>query len=217
VRVSRAVTGQIKVGQMEAAVATAAEAASLVGRHGGEVRFFIASASGDQVNQTLFSTQYASPVAMGAAFDAMHNDPELQAFGLRMQGILSPTVVMSTTMAIELPTGHEPKPGRGSILEVHASKPRPGRMQEFLAQGKEICEFVEAHGAVNAQVVQLTFAGTQSGITACGWEVENWTAHAHLGQAWFSDAGVDLQARAVARDAPAVALSSTLLNEVRLS
>jgi hypothetical protein len=216
-RVSRAVTGQIKEGQMEAAVASATEAASLVARHGGEVRFFIASASGEQVNQTLFSTQYDSPMAMGAAFDAMHHDPELQAFGLRMQGLVSPTVITSTTMAVELPTGHEPKPGRGAILEVHASKPRRGRIKEFLEQGREICEFVEAHGAVNAQVVQLTFAGTSSGITACGWEVENWTSHAELSQAWFTTVGVDLQRRALAPDAPAAALSSTLLSEVHLS
>ena len=81
-RVFTSTIGKVKDGQLEAAVGIAAEAAKLVGRHGGDVRFYVAGA-GAEINSTLFSIEYESPEALGRAFDALNGDAELQAFATR--------------------------------------------------------------------------------------------------------------------------------------
>ena len=48
-------------GQLEAAIATAGEAAKLLSSTGGDIRFFLASAAGEEVNGTVFSIEYESP------------------------------------------------------------------------------------------------------------------------------------------------------------
>ena len=106
---------------MEGVVATAGEAAKLVGRHGGDVRFFLAGA-GEEVNSTLFSIEYESPEALGRAADALGADAELQAFVTRLSGPNSPTVITSQSMGMEVPIGRTPKPGTGSLLEAHTSR-----------------------------------------------------------------------------------------------
>jgi len=213
-RVSQSVIGQVKEGRMEQAIGMSSEAAKLVGRHGGEVRLFLATAAGEQVNTTLFSIEYESPEAMGRAFDAMSADAEVQALTLKLHDPASPTVLTSVSMVMELPIGHEPKAGRGSLLEVHVSRIVPGRAEEALSQAADVCAFVEANGAVNARLLQLTYAGMASGLTSLVWELENWQAQAHLGGAWFSDAGLALQARANTPDAPAMPVSSALYSDV---
>ena len=70
-------TARVAGGQLDAAIAGAADAAKVVGSHGGDVRLFLAVTAGEQVDSTLFSVEYDSPEALGAAFDAMNTDPEL--------------------------------------------------------------------------------------------------------------------------------------------
>ncbi len=216
-RVSNVVTAMVKGGQVEAAVAAAIEAAGLVGRHGGDVHFYMASVAGEQANTTVFSVEYESPEALGAAFDAMNQDADIQAFTMRLNGPDSPSAITSTSMTMELPLGREPKPGQGGILEVHLGKPNPGRMEEVLAEAAEVCAFVEANGAVNARLQQLTYAGMSSGMTAFTWEVENMAAHARLGEAWFSDAGLAIQAKTMTANPASVSLSSTLYTRIPLA
>lgn len=216
VRVSQSTIGQVKDGQLEGAVALAAEAAKLVGRHGGDVRFFIAAAAGEQVNSTLFSIEYESPEALGQAFDAMGEDAEMQAFMPRVNGPKSPTVITAQSMAMVLPIGRDPKPGQGNILEVHTGRINPGRVEQFLGEAAEVCAFVEANGAVNARALQLTYAGMASGMTALTWELENMRAQAALGSAWFSDAGLALQAKMMTADPASVPVASALYSAIPL-
>ena len=82
-RVFNSTIGRVKDGQLEAAVGVAAEAAKVVGRHGGDIRFYVAGA-GAEINSTLFSIEYESPEALGRAFDALGADTEVQAFMARV-------------------------------------------------------------------------------------------------------------------------------------
>ena len=214
-RVFNSTIGKVKDGQMEAAVGVAGEAAKLVGRHGGDVRFFMAGA-GAEINSTLFSIDYESPEALGRAFDALGEDAELQAFMARVNGPDSPTVLTAQAMGMELPLGRTAKAGKGGVLEVHTSRLNPDRMEEGLSQAAEVCEFVEANGAVNARLLQLTYAGLGSGLTVLTWEVENMQAHARLGTAWFTDAGLALQAKSMTANPASVQVSSELWNEIPL-
>lgn len=115
-RVFHSTNGKVQGGQLEAAIAAAAEAAKLLGSHGGDIRFFLAGAAGEDVNGTLFSQEYESPEALGAAFDALGDDAELQALLSRLSAPGSPTMLTSQSMGIEMPLGRTPKAGRGNIL-----------------------------------------------------------------------------------------------------
>jgi hypothetical protein len=206
-------TARVEGGQLDAAIAGAADAAKVVGRHGGDVRFFLAIAAGEQVESTLFSVEYDSPDAMGKAFDAMNTDPELHRIRTQATG----STQTSASMGMELPTSHTPTPGRGSIIELHVSNVKPGRMAEFLGDCAEVCAFVEANGAVNARVLQLTYAGMSSGLTSLIWEHESMAAHARSAAAWFTDKGLELQAKGPgAADGPGVTVASMLYSEIPL-
>ena len=89
-------------------------------------------------------------------------------------------------------------------------------MEEAISQSAEICEFVEANGAVNARLLQLTYAGLASGMTAFTWEVESMQAHARLASAWFSPAGLALQAKSMTANPASMQVSSELWNAIPL-
>ena len=171
-RVNNTVISQVKDGRIEEAVGVGMEAAKLVGRHGGEVRAFLSTAAGEQVDTILFTMEYESPEELGRAMDALAADSELQAFVARISAPGSASVITSQSMGMELPI-RTPKAGRGNILEVHTSKVHPGRLEEFLSDAVEVCEFAESNGAVNARVIQLTYAGLASGMVAFCWELES--------------------------------------------
>jgi hypothetical protein len=215
-RVFFSTIGNVKDGNMEGAAAVAGEAAKLVGSHGAEARFFLATAAGEQVNSTLFVMEFDSTEAMGKAFDELSGDVELQAFMTRLNGPGSPTVITSQSMGFEVPTGRTPKPGRGAVVDIHTLRIVPGRMEEVISQSAEICDFVEANGAVNARLIQLSYAGLSSGLAALVWEQENMSANARLGSAWFSKAGLALQAKSMTANPASVMLSSSLWSEIPL-
>jgi hypothetical protein len=215
-RVFHSTNGKVQGGQLEAAVASATEAAKLLSPHGGEIRFFMTLAGGEDVNGTLFSQEYESPEALGTAFDALGDDPELQALLSRLSAPGSPTVITSQSMGIEMPLGRTPKAGRGSILEVHTSHINPGRSEDAITEAAEVCAFVEENGAVNARCIQLTYAGMASGMVALVWEHENMAAQARTGSAWFTDAGVALQMRSMGAAPATTRVTSALYNEVPL-
>jgi ribose 5-phosphate isomerase A len=54
----------------------------------------------------------------------------------------------------------------GSLLKADNCLGNPGRMEEVISQSVDVCDFVEANGAVNARLIQLTYAGLGSGSTA---------------------------------------------------
>jgi hypothetical protein len=207
---------KVQGGQIEAAIAAAAEAAKLLGSHGGDIRFFLAGAAGEDVNGTLFSQEYESPEALGAAFDALGDDTELQALLSRLSAPGSPTVLTSQSMGMEMPLGRAPNAGRGSILDVHTSRINPGRAEDVITEAAEVCEFVEKNGAVNARCIQLTYAGMASGMVALIWEHENMATQARAGAAWFTDAGVALQMRSMGEAPATTRVSSAPYTEVPL-
>lgn len=216
-RVFYSTIGRVRDGRLEEVAALAGEGAKLIGRHGGDVRFLLAGPCGDDANTTVFSIEYDSLEAQGRAFDELASDVELQAFMTRVNGPGSPTAIVNQSMGIELPIGRSPAPGRGSVVVVNTVRVVPGRMPEAMALAAQACEFAEAHGAVNARALQLTYAGIASGTCALTWELENMLAEARLSEAWMSDpAGAALAAKSDAPDAATVRLSSGLYSEIPL-
>jgi hypothetical protein len=150
------------------------------------------------------------------ASDALNEDTELQALLNRLNAPGSPIVITSQSMGMEMPIGRTPKAGRGSILEVHTLHVTPGRVEDAIAEAAEVCAFVEANGAVNARLIQLTYAGLASGLMALTCEHENMRAHARAGEAWFSDAGQALQMKSMGAAPATTRVMSGLYNEVPL-
>jgi hypothetical protein len=200
-------------GQLDTAIATAADAAKVVGAHGGDVRLFYPLAAGEQVDTTLFTVEYDSVETMAAAFDELNRDPEVHR--LRTLAASGGTQT-STSMSIEVPTAHAPGGGRGSVFEVHVVEVVPGRVEHALADAADVCDFVEANGAINARVVQLAYSGRSSGQLAMFWEHEDMAGNARLSAAWFGETGLKLQARSTGAHAPTTRLGSYLYNEVPL-
>lgn len=215
-RVFHTTNGKVQGGQLEAAIAVAGEAAKLLSPTGGEIRFFLASAAGEEVNGTVFSIEYESPEALAEASDALADNIELQALLSRLNAPGSPTLITSQSMGMEMPIGRTPKAGRGSILEVHTLHLTPGRIEDAIADAAEVCAFVEANGAVNARLIQLTYAGIASGLMALTCEHENMRAHARTGAAWMSDAGMALQMKTMGATPATTRVMSGLYTEVPL-
>jgi hypothetical protein len=216
-RVFHSTNGKVQGGQLEGAIAAAGEAAKLLSSTGGEIRFFVAGVAGEEVNGTVFTIEYESAEALGAASDALNEDIELQALLNRLNAPTSPIVITSQTMGMEMPIGRTPKAGRGSILEVHTLHVTPGRIVDAVAEAAEVCEFMEANGAVNARLIQLTYAGMASGLLALTCEHENMRAHARAGEAWMSDAGMALQMKTMGSAAPSTTrVMSGLYTEIPL-
>jgi len=215
-RVFHSTNGKVQGGQLEAAIAAAGEAAKLLSPHGGEIRFYLAGAAGEEVNGTVFSQEYESPDALATAFDALNDDVELQALLARLNAPGSPTLITSQSMGMEMPIGRTPKAGRGSILEVHTFHVNPGRMEDAVADGAEGCAFAEANGAVNARLIQLTYAGLASGLLAFTCEHENMRAHARTSAAWMSDAGLAIQAKSMGANPATTRVMSGLYSEIPL-
>ena len=215
-RVFHSTNGKVQGGQIEGAIAAAGEAAKLLGSYGGEVRFFVAGAAGEDVNGTLFSQEYESPEALATAFDSLMDDIELQALLNRLNAPGSPTMITTQSMGMEMPLGRTPKAGRGRILEVHTSHVTPGRLEDAIGEAAEVCEFLEANGAVNARLLQLTYAGIASGLMALTCEHENMRAHARAGEAWMSDKGMALQMKTMGANPATTRVMSALYTEVPL-
>ncbi len=157
-RVMYTTVAQVKTGQMEAAIGLAAESAAIMRRHGADVRLFLSAAAGEQIDTTLMSLEFESPDAMAEAFDSVGEDTEQQAFMARLHSPDAPTVMTNQAMSMVLPI-RAPAEGQGGLLEVHTNTVHPGRFEDYVAQSLEVCDFVEANGAVNARVIQLTYAG----------------------------------------------------------
>ena len=65
-------------------------------------------------------------------------------------------------------------------------------------------------------MLQLTYAGMSSGLTAMLWEHENMAAHARMAAGWFTEAGLALQAKSRSAEGPGVLVGSMLYNEIPL-
>jgi hypothetical protein len=146
----------------------------------------MAIASGEPAGTFTFSTEYETAEAWGEVGDAINNDAEFQAFVARVSSPDAPSEILQFTTANEIPL-RQNNPTLGNIVEVHVTRPMPGRFEAGLEQSARVCELVEAHGATNARLFQMGYAGLGSGMTMLSWESENLKAQGRLADAWGSD------------------------------
>jgi hypothetical protein len=181
------VIGRVKPGRMEDHLAMGVEVVKLFDRLGARnPRLAMAIASGEPAGTFTFSTEYETAEAWGEVGDAINNDAEFQAFVARVSSPDAPSEILQFTTANEIPL-RQNNPTLGNIVEVHVTRPMPGRFEAGLEQSARVCELVEAHGATNARLFQMGYAGLGSGMTMLSWESENLKAQGRLADAWGSD------------------------------
>lgn len=215
--VTQAHIGKTQPGRLEEAISLAREGAKLVGRHGGEVRFLTPAFAGEATGTTIFDVEYTDEVAFGRAMQEMSTDPELQEFMTRVQGPGSPTVMISDNLSVDVPTGYTSKGRHGSIVEVHLSRPVPGRIEGLVETCAKVCRFVEKNGATNARTFQIVFGGVSSGMWGISWELSDWNKYAKVAGAWQTDTvGLQLQAQSMSSEVESTYVSSAIYQDVPL-
>src|SRR4051812_39100177 len=181
------VIGRVKPGRMEDHLAMGDEAVKLYERLGARnVRLAMAIASGEPAGTFTFSAEFESGEAWGDAGDAINSDAEFQAFVSRVSAAEAPSEIMQFTTASEIPL-RENNPALGTVVEVHVTRPIPGKFEQGLEQAVRVCELVEGHGATNARLFQLGFAGLGSGMQVVSWECADMKTQGRLLDAWTTD------------------------------
>jgi hypothetical protein len=180
------VIGRVKPGRMEDHLAMGVEVVKLFDRLGAKnPRLAMAVASGEPAGTFTFSTEYPTAEAWGEVADTINADAEFQAFIARVSSPEAPSDILQFTTATEIPL-RENNPMLGNVLEVHVTRPLPGRFEDGLAQAARVCELVEGHGATNARLWQMGFAGLGSGLQLLSWECADMKTLGRLGDAWAS-------------------------------
>jgi len=197
-RVLDTVVGRVKPGRMDDHLGMAVEVVKLFERLGAESpRLAMAIATGEPAGTFTFSSEYPNAEAWGEVGDAINSDAEFQAFITRVSSPNAPSEILQFNTATEIPL-RENNPAHGNVIEVHVTRPVPGKFEEGLAQATRVCELAEAHGATNARLFQLGFAGMGSGLQMLSWECENLKTQGRISDAWGSDpemAEIAVQAR----------------------
>jgi hypothetical protein len=185
--VQDSVVGRVKPGRMEDHLAMGVEVVKLFDRLGARnPRLAMAVASGEPAGTFTFSTEYESAEKWGEVGDAVNADAEFQAFVARVSAVDAPSEILQFNTATEIPL-RQNNPTLGTVIEVHVTRPIPGRYEANLADAAAVCEMVEARGATNARLFQLGFAGMGSAMQMVSWEFENMKTCGRLGDMWGSD------------------------------
>lgn len=180
-------------------------------------RLMTATLAGESSGLSVYSAEFDDIEAYAEYGEAAGQDQEMQALYARATSADSPVVIEQQSLANEIPLGRTPRPGRGSVVEIHVSRPTPGRLETALAMARRVCDFVEANGATNARVFQLGYAGAGSGLTMSSWEFESVRAWGRFSRAWQDDPEGQAIAASVTDANPATTLVfSGLYNEVPL-
>jgi len=107
----------------------AIEVVKLFERLGAESpRLAMAVSTGEPAGTFTFSTEYPNAEAWGEVGDAINNDAEFQAFITRVSSPNAPSEILQFTTATEVPL-RENTPARGNVIEVHVTRPVPGKFE----------------------------------------------------------------------------------------
>jgi|SRR5690242_7793062 hypothetical protein len=213
-RMIHASVSRTKPGRMNDAVGMAAEAGKLLIRHGAEsCRLFAAGTAGESTGTQVFVAEFGSGEAYGVFADEAEKDHELDLLVERLSREDSPIVMESQALATQLLD--RPSTSRGRIVEVYISKALPGRFEAALELANDVFSFVEAHGAVNTQLMMQTAAGSMTDALLATWEFDTMRALGALGDAYMSDPdGLSILQRMTGAECPVTTLSSGIYTEI---
>ncbi|HAM01254.1 MAG TPA: hypothetical protein DCQ30_03355 [Acidimicrobiaceae bacterium] len=186
--VLQSTVSRVKPGRYEDVLSLSLEAVKIHERLGVPVpRITTATVAGEASGLCVFSTEHDDVDAYGRFAEATAADPELQTLVTRAQAADAPSVVEQTSLAFEVPLDRTPKPGRGSLIEIHVSRSTPGQLEETIAISRRLCDFVEGHGAKNARLFQIAYGGMGSGLYMASWEFDDVGGWVRLSKTWQTE------------------------------
>jgi hypothetical protein len=181
------VNGRVKPGRYDEFVATGSTVHKIFERCGArETATYVAAIAGEADGSWLFTAEFDTAEAFGAAWDRLMADEEMHAVIERAQGPDNPTPTDSQSLCVSLPTGRTARAGRGTILEVHVARPGPNPARS-IGEAVRVLDFVERHGACHGQIGTLLDAGTLSGATVVSWEHPDMRSYGRIIDAFTSD------------------------------
>lgn len=180
-------------------------------------RLLTAALAGEASGLSVFSTEFEDIDEYARYAEVAGQDQEMQSLFGRAQAADSPVVIEQQSLATEVPLGRTPRSGRGSVVEVHVSRPTPGQLEAALAMARRVCDFVEANGALNARLFQLGYSGAGSGSLMSSWEFNDIKAWAKVTRAWETEPEGQTIAASLTNANPATTLVfSGLYSEIPL-
>jgi hypothetical protein len=215
-RVTHVTVSQPKPGRQNDSVGIAVEAGKLLTRHGAEdCRLLLAGPAGEASGTHVFLAQFQSWEAYGVTADEIEQDHEFEVLMDRLTREDSPIVFLSQGLGAEIPLDRKGNPGRGHIVEAYISRPLPGRFDAALELAVDVFDYVEARGAVNAQLGTQTVAGSMTDTLIASWELPNMRTLGKLGDSYMSEPdGQAIMARLTGADSPITTISSGIYTDV---
>jgi len=216
-KVSYAAVSSIKPDRFEDAIESARQANKLVGRHGAEGRLLIADLAGEQTGTGIFVIQLDSVEIAADLVGSLDGDSEFTEFRVNLGSSKSPIVPLSTSMSVEVPLPGDLPQGRGSVIEVHITKPVAARFEQCLAESAKAGALMAKAGAVNIQAFQMLYAGTQTGSIGMAVEWPDTRSQVLSSSIWATDPiGQELAAASMNGSLASTLLSSALYREIPL-
>jgi hypothetical protein len=211
-----ATVSQPKPGRQNDAVGMGVEAGKLLTRHGAdECRLLLAGPAGEASGTHVFIAQFQSWEAYGACADELEQDHELEVLMDRLTREDSPLTFLSQAIGVELALDRQSAAGRGHVVEVYISRVLPGRFEAALELASDVFDYVEARGAVNAQLATQTLAGSMTDTLVASWELPNNRTLGKLGDSYMTEPdGQAIMARLSGAEAPITTIASGVYTDI---
>jgi hypothetical protein len=216
-RITYASVSKPQPDRLEDAIEVSRQAAKMTGRHGAEARLLAAQLAGEQTGTLVFTIEFESPEKYAQLVEELDGDKELQDLQVALTRSTSPVVMLATSVTTEIPLPGKHKTGRGSVVEVHITKPVPGRFEAAIQEADTVATLLEKAGAVNVQAFQMMYAGVQSGSIGMAIEWPSVSAQAKAATIWSTDpAAIELSTAVLNGTSATTLLSSALYRDIPL-
>jgi hypothetical protein len=177
-----------KPGRIDDSLGMIVEAAKLLERHGSaDNRVLVGGIAGEDTGTLAFTSEFRTGEQLGATIDDLLADDEYTSWLGRASAESAPSILLSRSIASEIPLGRSGPTDRGGVVEVYLSRMIPGRFDGVLELTGVAFDFLEANGATNCRLVQLQNAGTLNEALCATWEFENLRAYGRAGDAYMGD------------------------------
>jgi hypothetical protein len=177
-----------KPGRLDDTLGLIVEVSKLLERHGSpDNRALVGSIAGEETASIAFTSEFETGEQLGATIDELVADSEYSAWLNRASAETSPAILLSRSVAIEIPLGRSGSRDRGSVVEVYLSRMIPGRLDSVMELTTAAFDFLEANGATSCRLLQLQNAGSLSEALVATWEFENMRAYGRAADAFMND------------------------------
>ena len=177
-----------KAGRLDDTLGLIVEVSKLLERHGSpDNRALIGGIAGEETGTIAFTSEFETGEALGATIDELVADAEYVSWLTRASAENSPAILLSRSVAVEIPLGRSGSTARGTVLEAYVSRIVPGRLDAVMELTTAAFDFLESMGATNCRLMQLQNAGSLSETLVATWEFENMRAYGRAGDAFMTD------------------------------